>query len=1003
MKTKLNLLTWVAIFIAAMFSMQLHAQGVSGEFTVTSDWGAGYCAEIVLTNNDSEPINNWTFNFDLEAEITSFWNVGSWSGNQSQGYTSADAGWNSVISPGGSVTLGYCANYSVSIQPPTNAYLNGASVNFGGGGGGGSQSPPEINISNPVNGSVIQQNTTVTLSANAVDSDGTIISVDFDVDGQSISGVNTQGNIWEANWVSSNLGNFTITATTTDNDNLVSSASSQIVVQNNQGGNSLVLSALPLQINFDVGESVTYTFDQTITTVLSRNLNVVDITVNGNEVTLTGLVPGRTGLRIISAGDDYFMGLRVNNSDGSIPGMPDYLSVGSVSEDSEGDLAFWKDVNIGEQNKSMDIRYIYINGGPLTGWQTWGPNRPERFATESLRFGLIPFFVYYNIPDGGESYYTNTQHINDVDYMTAYFNDLNNFMDKTESVLQGELYGIILEPDFLGYIQQNGDPSDPELVPTCVASDNIAPEAGTLRTLVERINSTIDTKRSEGHNIFYGWQLNLWSYPITGAPQGVIRVTDQLGFEAGRSEIHNAAEQTTLYGIQAGVLSSNPNFLSIDKYGLDAMGHQNTPDPANSTWFFNNDHWMNYLYYVQTMYETSGFPIVLWQLPVGHINNSTDISSYTGNTFAPLSNTTTKYEDSSTPFFLGDTFTANSPDRLTYFAENQYDDSELQVAGSEITWGNHMQQVKDAGIITTLFGAGVGISTDGIGDPATDDYFWVQKVQNYYLDGPINLDWDMFNVCDGGCPPNVSITSPLDGGEVVVSQLSPIDIDVTAWDQDGELSSLTVEIDGQTFQLGTTGYTHTLSWTPTDFGTYIITAIATDNEGLSTNKSITFTVVEFDPDICGVPLWEATTVYDQPGTEVSWDGNIYKNNWWTSGDQPGVGGWTDPWEFIAQCEGSSGLPSGLFETNTYDNLKLKLFPNPASQQVVISFYTQEVEKVKILIFNSMGKQVMETSLQSAALSTNTHAVDIGKLARGIYGVTVIANNRASTNMLVVTN
>ena len=65
------------------------------------------------------------------------------------------------------------------------------------------------------------------------------------------------------------------------------------------------------------------------------------------------------------------MGLKVNNSDGSIPRMPNYLSMGSVSEDSSDDLDFWKDVNAGQQNKSMDIRYIYINGGPITGWQSW--------------------------------------------------------------------------------------------------------------------------------------------------------------------------------------------------------------------------------------------------------------------------------------------------------------------------------------------------------------------------------------------------------------------------------------------------------------------------------------------------------------------------------------------------------------------------------------------------------------------------------------------------------
>ncbi len=1007
MKTKLNLITWAAIVMSILFSGQITAQGIGGVFNVNSNWGNGYCAEIILTNNTNQAIDSWTFNFDIDAEITSFWNVGSWSGNQSQGYTSTDAGWNAVINPGASVTLGYCANYTGSIQPPTNADLNGIAVTFGG--GGTSQTPPTVSITAPSDGAVIQQNTVVTLQADASDTDGNVTAVNFNVDGANISANNTQGNNWQADWQAGSTGNFVITATAIDNDSLSTVVTSQITVQNNNGGgggnggNTLVLSALPLQINFNNGDSITYVFDQNISNVLSRNINIVNISVSGNTVTFTGLNPGRTGLRIISNGQDYFMGLRINNSDGTIPGIPNYLSVGSVSEDSDGDLAFWKDINAGEQNKSMDIRYIYINGGPLTGWQSWGPNRPETFATESLRFGLIPFFVYYNIPDGGESYYTDTLHVNDVNYMTAYFNDLNNFMDKVQSVMQGELYGIILEPDFLGYIQQNGNPSDPELVKTCVSATNIAPHVGNVRTLVERINSTIDSKRSEGHNIFYGWQLNLWSYPISGAPQGVIRITDQLGLDAGRAAIHNAAEQTTLYGIQAGVLSNNSNFLSIDKYGLDAMGYQNTPDPANSTWFFNNDHWMNYLYYAQTMHQTSGFPIVLWQLPVGHVNNSQAVSSYTGSPFVPLPNTSTKFEDSSTSFFFGDNFLADSPERVSYFSQNLYGDTQLQTNGTEIDWGNHMQQVKDAGIISTLFGAGVGISTDGIGNPATDDYFWIQKVQDYYLSGVINLDWTMFNTCDGGCPPNISITAPQDSSEVVVSVLSPINIDVTAWDMDGQLTNLSVNVDGQTFQLGTTGYTHSISWTPTAFGSYVITATATDNDGFTNSESISFSVVEFDPNACGVSLWDAGIVYAQPGNQVSWDGNIYENKWWTKGDQPGVGGWTDPWNFIAPCTSAPSQVTGLPNTPNGKTTEFVIFPNPAKDKVNLTFKLQADAKVGILVYDLLGKQMLE--LQTQHLIRGNHSIELTtrSLSQGIYFVKLLVNNQVSTKKLVITN
>jgi hypothetical protein len=52
---------------------------------------------------------------------------------------------------------------------------------------------------------------------------------------------------------------------------------------------------------------------------------------------------------------------------------------------------------------------------------------------------------------------------------------------------------------------------------------------------------------------------------------------------------------------------------------------------------------------------------------------------------------------------------------------------------------------------TILFGAGVGDSTDAIGfledngeglKQPTDGYFWIEKVQEYYHNGVININRD---------------------------------------------------------------------------------------------------------------------------------------------------------------------------------------------------------------------------------------------------------------------
>ncbi len=514
-----------------------------------------------------------------------------------------------------------------------------------------------------------------------------------------------------------------------------------------RNSNNLTLANLPYQISVNQGATRTVTFDVSITSIVSRKGAMVSTTINGNSVTFTGLKAGRTGLKITAGGQSYYMGFRVNQSNGAIPGLPNYLSVGSVSEDTTDDLSFWHDITTDLKNKDMDIRYIYINGGPIAGWRSWNATRVINFAKESLRFGLVPYFVYYNIPDGGESLDTDYKHIQDPTYMTAYFKDLDIFMTQAKDVLQDELYGIILEPDFLAYLQQNSGGqipnNSPSAISTSVGASTIAANAGNLRTLVDRINATIAQKRSDGHNLTFGWMLNLWSYAPTSGGKGVLRRTDNndLGFTNGRAAIKEGATATTQYAIDAGVLTHGANFLAVDRYGLDAAGTggANPNDPASSIWYFNNDHWMNYLYYIENIHLTSQLPVVIWQLPVGHLNGSTSVSAYTNSVFTDLPNTTTKYEDSSTTFFLGDTFSPGNAARTSYFTENKYNDPKLKVNGGLVTWGNHMQETKNAGVISVMFGAGVGASTDGVGSPPTDDYFWIQKVQQYFKGGVIPL------------------------------------------------------------------------------------------------------------------------------------------------------------------------------------------------------------------------------------------------------------------------
>jgi hypothetical protein len=465
--------------------------------------------------------------------------------------------------------------------------------------------------------------------------------------------------------------------------------------------------------------------------------------VNGTTLRINGLKAGRASLKIKEATSNKvrYVGIRVRTADGNLPGFPDYLSMGSVSEDSTADLDFWKDYGSGLTNKRMDIRYIYLNGGPENGWKTWSDvngGRAISFIRESKKLGMIPFFVYYNIPDGSESYDLDKQHIESDSYMKAYFADLKFALDIINQEGGDETVGIILEPDFLGYMMQNSGKQPNEIIARTSAaysagilsaeSDPVFPD--TLEGLVKAINYIIN---KYAPNAYFGWQFNLWASPgiTVGVPStGLMRLTDTMGIANGRSAIVSEAKEICKYYMNAGVTSYGADFVSIDKYGLDA-GISSPSNPSKSTWFWNLDHWNNYLLFNKTLHQESQLPVILWQIPVGHINSSLCEDPYNNGIFPDLDNTNQRYEDSAPDFFLGNTFSTSGP-RFNYFSTNQGNDSKLTVSGNNITWGSHAKEAVDAGIISILFGAGVGNSTDGVGSPPTDSYWWITRIQTYF-------------------------------------------------------------------------------------------------------------------------------------------------------------------------------------------------------------------------------------------------------------------------------
>lgn len=73
---------------------------------ITNEWNDGGCAQIIITNNSDEPIEDWMLSFDSDLDIIDAWG-GVIEGRSEGKYYIRNAGYSQNILPGESVTVGF--------------------------------------------------------------------------------------------------------------------------------------------------------------------------------------------------------------------------------------------------------------------------------------------------------------------------------------------------------------------------------------------------------------------------------------------------------------------------------------------------------------------------------------------------------------------------------------------------------------------------------------------------------------------------------------------------------------------------------------------------------------------------------------------------------------------------------------------------------------------------------------------------------------------------------
>ncbi|MGH6657155.1 MAG: cellulose binding domain-containing protein [Actinocrinis sp.] len=101
--------------------------GCTVQYATTAQWGGGFTANVVITNNGTSAINGWTlaYTFPGDQKITNAWNAQT--SQSGEAVSAVNMSYNAAIAPGGNTSFGFQGTWTNSDSPPTGFSLNGAS------------------------------------------------------------------------------------------------------------------------------------------------------------------------------------------------------------------------------------------------------------------------------------------------------------------------------------------------------------------------------------------------------------------------------------------------------------------------------------------------------------------------------------------------------------------------------------------------------------------------------------------------------------------------------------------------------------------------------------------------------------------------------------------------------------------------------------------------------------------------------------------------------------
>jgi chitinase len=268
--------------------------------------------------------------------------------------------------------------------------------------------------------------------------------------------------------------------------------------------------------------------------------------------------------------------------------------------------------------------------------------------------------------------------------------------------------------------------------------------------------------------------------------------------------------------------------------------------------------------------------------------------------------------------------------------------------------------------------------------------------------------WAYVRDCGGTNPgnqaPAVSISSPASGASFTAP--ATVTIQATASDADGTVAK--VEFFNGSTKLGEVAASpYTYTWSNVAAGSYSITAVATDNgNGKTTSAAVTIQVGNGGNtgNCAGVPTYQTYPVVYNLGDKVVYNGNLYESQ--SNGlynVTPGTADWW--WKPLGACGAGAATIAAMHPVPdaVVTNEKVLVFPNPLTGNTLkVQFNAAAGEKVLIELWSTGGNAIIRKQYIAGAKGQQTVDLDVSQVPQGswILKTSNLKNSRKGTAKVV---